>query len=327
MLRNVPFDRATVTVYSYDHKGELLRTFDKAKPTMRSRRRPSLDADGLPTFVEDAPQPVWDTTPAGVMASESWGHSYLPTTRLLGPTPLRQSWTHQDAADDLAIERLMDTQFASLLTNLWARYHSDILARVRSAQESGLARVMTQILAPLYDRPQRATDFETSYARVERFMKRQQRDFSFGSQQEFESRYNTDPQLRSVVDSLSIVEEQVEAAMTPRNKLQALVNRLFTNKSITFGEGQVGVTTAGDVSIPLAALSSGEKQLLRLLLETLRNHRNPTIIDEPELSLHVDWQHELIEDLRDLKPDSQLLVATHSPEIMARVPDDNIFRL
>jgi predicted ATP-dependent endonuclease of OLD family len=53
----------------------------------------------------------------------------------------------------------------------------------------------------------------------------------------------------------------------------------------------------------------------------------PIIIDEPELSMHIDWQHDLLAALRVLNPQCQIIVATHSPEVMADVPDDKIFRL
>lgn len=72
-------------------------------------------------------------------------------------------------------------------------------------------------------------------------------------------------------------------------------------------------------SIPLTELSSGEKQLLIILGEALLQQRTPTIYiaDEPELSLHVAWQVQLVENLRRLNPEAQIIVATHSPEIVS----------
>jgi predicted ATP-dependent endonuclease of OLD family len=54
---------------------------------------------------------------------------------------------------------------------------------------------------------------------------------------------------------------------------------------------------------------------------------NSFVIDEPELSMHIDWQHRLLSSLQQLNPAMQLVAATHSPEIMADLPDDKIFRL
>lgn len=82
-----------------------------------------------------------------------------------------------------------------------------------------------------------------------------------------------------------------------------------------------------DRKIALPFLSSGEKQLLFLLIETLVANVNTILIDEPELSMHVDWQKTLVRSMQLLNPNAQIILATHSPEIMADIPDDKIFRL
>ncbi len=40
------------------------------------------------------------------------------------------------------------------------------------------------------------------------------------------------------------------------------------------------------------------------------------IIDEPELSLHVEWQNKFIPNLLEVAGGTQLILATHSPEII-----------
>ena len=42
------------------------------------------------------------------------------------------------------------------------------------------------------------------------------------------------------------------------------------------------------------------------------------LIDEPELSLHVTWQHEFLNDLKRVIDlcDFDVLIATHSPQIV-----------
>lgn len=65
-------------------------------------------------------------------------------------------------------------------------------------------------------------------------------------------------------------------------------------------------------------LSSGEKQLLCLLLFTLIQNDKESIVfwDEPEISMHIDWQRMLIRIAREINPNGQLLIATHSPSII-----------
>jgi len=74
-------------------------------------------------------------------------------------------------------------------------------------------------------------------------------------------------------------------------------------------------------------LSSGEKHLVRILLESLSAQGNCIIIDEPELSLHIDWQRELVSAMQTVNPQLQMVLATHSPDIMAELRDDYIFEL
>ena len=71
----------------------------------------------------------------------------------------------------------------------------------------------------------------------------------------------------------------------------------------------------------LKDLSSGERQILIVLtyLAFLSGPNSIFIIDEPELSLHLRWQGYLIDALKNLRPSgSQILIATHAPEIAGR---------
>jgi len=72
--------------------------------------------------------------------------------------------------------------------------------------------------------------------------------------------------------------------------------------------------------ITLAKLSSGEKQLLILFIEALLQRRQPYIFlaDEPELSLHISWQRNIVSAIKSINPEAQIIVATHSPEIAGK---------
>ncbi len=71
--------------------------------------------------------------------------------------------------------------------------------------------------------------------------------------------------------------------------------------------------------ITLDLLSAGEKQLLYMLLTVFLMDEKPYVLllDEPELSLHIEWQEKLIRALRDLNGNCQLILTTHSPSIFA----------
>ena len=73
----------------------------------------------------------------------------------------------------------------------------------------------------------------------------------------------------------------------------------------------------------LDALSSGEKQILIIFANSILRGGNEKvfIIDEPELSLHLNWQERFVDDIRSLKTGAQFIFATHSPEIIAGYED------
>lgn len=81
-----------------------------------------------------------------------------------------------------------------------------------------------------------------------------------------------------------------------------------------------------DEKIQLEQLSSGEKQMLLILTTVFLQEEKPNILlmDEPEISLHITWQDRLIETIRELNPNCQLIITTHSPNIFANGWEDKI---
>lgn len=66
--------------------------------------------------------------------------------------------------------------------------------------------------------------------------------------------------------------------------------------------------------ISLDALSSGEKQMISLFAKMfLYSGRKIVLINEPELSLSIDWQREILVDVLDAPLCIQLVAITHSP--------------
>lgn len=65
-------------------------------------------------------------------------------------------------------------------------------------------------------------------------------------------------------------------------------------------------------------LSSGEKQMLIILLTALTQDRQPYVLfmDEPEASLHFEWQKRLIDMVLQLNPNVQIILTTHSPAVV-----------
>lgn len=81
--------------------------------------------------------------------------------------------------------------------------------------------------------------------------------------------------------------------------------------------------------VPLDRLSSGQVALFAFAGPLVFRDRPPDIVlvDEPEQHMHVQWQRMLIDLLRMLAPDAQLILATHSEEILRSVPSHQRFLL
>lgn len=110
-----------------------------------------------------------------------------------------------------------------------------------------------------------------------------------------------------------------------------LINKLFknTNKEIEVSENNVDIQfrDSRDNIIPLKYLSSGEKQLLIHLMRVFLSDKKPYIalFDEPEISLHIEWQEQFIDAIMSLNPNMQIFISTHSPSIFGNGWNDKLF--
>ena len=91
---------------------------------------------------------------------------------------------------------------------------------------------------------------------------------------------------------------------------------------VTLGEGtSEGTLEEAREAISSDKLSAGEKQMLSFLCYNAFSEKTIIFIDEPELSLHVDWQGMLLPTLLKQVTGNQFFVATHSPFIYTLYPD------
>lgn len=83
------------------------------------------------------------------------------------------------------------------------------------------------------------------------------------------------------------------------------------------------------VKFDLAELSLGEQAVFPLLSELVRLDiaRSVVLVDELELHLHPPQQQTLLAALRDIAPDCQILLTTHSPSLTGALTDEETVRL
>ena len=104
-----------------------------------------------------------------------------------------------------------------------------------------------------------------------------------------------------------------------KTRFQDMLDDLFreTGKRVVRTENEIRFTQIGETLVPYQ-LSSGEKQILAILLTVLVEDNEPTVLfmDEPEVSLHIEWQKQLIDLILELNPNVQIILTTHSPAVI-----------
>lgn len=120
-----------------------------------------------------------------------------------------------------------------------------------------------------------------------------------------------------------------EKAFGKKILLIETLNRLFksTGKTVNVNDNKLSFQINNNGKINWYELSSGEKQLLIILLTVLCQDEKPSILllDEPEISMHLRWQYELIEIIRTLNPNCQVIIVTHSPSLFSHGWRNKIF--
>lgn len=113
--------------------------------------------------------------------------------------------------------------------------------------------------------------------------------------------------------------EKAQELSAPKKKFQDMIDRLFaeTGKKLVRTSNEIMFSQIGETLTPYQ-LSSGEKQMLAILLTVLieDNQHYVLFMDEPEVSLHIDWQQRLIDMIIDLNPNIQIVLTTHSPAVI-----------
>jgi ABC-type cobalamin/Fe3+-siderophores transport system ATPase subunit len=130
------------------------------------------------------------------------------------------------------------------------------------------------------------------------------------------------------IEQIRQVNQRLDAK---KNLFLDMIDELFgaTQKRIDRDNNGISFIKRGKTKLGYHDLSSGEKQMLMILLTALVQNNKPTvmIMDEPELSLHTDWQEKLIDYIRQLNENVQIIIATHSPSIVINGWQDKVFEI
>ena len=105
------------------------------------------------------------------------------------------------------------------------------------------------------------------------------------------------------------------------DELFGIINELFqdTGKTISISKGNNStlIFHQNENTLHLEQLSSGEKAITANFVKSLLAGKETChhFMDEPEISLHIRWQREIIDRIRQINPSCQIIIATHSPSM------------
>ena len=139
---------------------------------------------------------------------------------------------------------------------------------------------------------------------------------------ETKSLNDTAPILAGIQKRVEEVNKERELLQRPLSMLEERILDILQYKGIhvapqiTFGEAEEAIESD--------KLSTGEQQMLSFLCYNTFSENAAIFIDEPELSLHVDWQRLLLPTLLEQETGNQFFIATHSPFIYTEYPEKEI---
>jgi predicted ATPase len=346
-MDELPFDTAEVVFRVGTKESVLVRRYSKIEGTGENADETGEVFFGADLSAESAweiksdESTSWETEVQSEdvtarAAQSKLNHSYLPITRVTDSrrrpnAAYEYTGRVQPSTDDIFVEQIRDR---------WRDYAIKSTTRIRDIQQQGLATVLA-ILFGGFRGPQAsptkdgAVEPDEAYSLVVSFLREQGLVLAM-PKGAFNEKFEESPTHRQVVAEIQEVRHQTDEVLSPQHEFQRVIDSMYAgNKHLVLATPRtprLGTATpiaiqVNNKAISLKSLSSGEKQLLQILLEVLGASGDTVMIDEPELSLHVNWQQQLVGSMRRVNDDCQLLLASHSPEIMADVPDEFVFEL
>jgi len=143
-------------------------------------------------------------------------------------------------------------------------------------------------------------------------------------------KYGEFSKIRKITELAKKNEERKEKIRQPKKIFEELINDFFqsngSNKEIEVtNKGKVEIKTPED-KLTLIDLSSGEKQIIITFASLIFGFKSKGIfiVDEPEASLHLEWQNKFVPAILKAKEDIQLIFATHSPELIGKYRENAV---
>lgn len=127
--------------------------------------------------------------------------------------------------------------------------------------------------------------------------------------------------LKYYINKLSAIYDKQEALTSRLKDFIKICNKYLENKEFVLNESElkieIKIKDKQHSNLELEELSSGEKQVVSIFSKVYLDTSLPSVfvIDEPELSLSLEWQKDFLVDIYNSNKVSLLIATTHSPFI------------
>ena len=133
---------------------------------------------------------------------------------------------------------------------------------------------------------------------------------------------SSDMVIDQIIKMVENADNAQEELFAPFSSINEILKGFVCDKSIRIDSNYIIGEIGNEINVDL--LSAGEKQVLSFLAYNSFYSNSLIVIDEPELSLHIDWQRSLLPTLEKQGSNNQIIVATHSPFIYANYPEKEV---
>ncbi|OCO99507.1 hypothetical protein BC374_18335 [Ensifer sp. LC13] len=327
-IRKVLGDRPT---YLPAFRSVLERTRDTYYGGYEERKHPQFDRivsqaaegmrlpngrDGIPAREIDLARSVASKT----IKCREWFGSFVPLIRYPSISDVIEGLAEEWRYAQLRITKLEQRQFEEAFLDIFSAIAAGDVDEDVSNQQDILASINDLLIK---ENPEKVGP--TRNSTYDRLVEVAQRAG------EADKRYNSLLEIyRRILSERKGIRE---TALKPLIEFESSVNKFLDEKKLRIGargefnsQGSarirnsiVSVVSGLGTPYHLTALSSGERQIATMLYSASRSSftSGAFLIDEPELSLHVDWQRIILSEIQQQHPDRQIIACTHSPEVGA----------
>lgn len=200
---------------------------------------------------------------------------------------------------------------------VYFNYSRDVPATIFKGKVNIDRTIYTLLYDFLVHQASRVSSKDAMYALFDEYMKKNKK---------------FDPDAAKEFVASKITEAQVFGADSDYESSAVFVelNKFFahTNRKLVWVDGHPAMNIKDGGVVPWISFSKGEKTLLALMLTVyLYGNSADFVFDEPDLSLHLEWQKMLLPAFLSLAPNAKFIISTHSPALVFNTESEQVINM